>query len=95
MDDLDFSDLELGDLPNMDDLPSIDELLANSESNRWPLVISPPLTANRTLYSQKISIRIPHYLLDTLKAQAAARGMPYQTFINLILGAYANGYWRL
>lgn len=89
MDDLEIPDLELNDLP------SIDDLLANHEADKVQLVLTPPPTTNRTLYSQKISIRFPHYLLDTLKAQAEARGMPYQTFINLILRTYATGSWRL
>lgn len=35
--------------------------------------------------SKKISIRIPHPVLDLLKAQAAMRGVPYQTYLNHLL----------
>lgn len=35
--------------------------------------------------SQKISIRIPRFILDLLKQQAQLRGLPYQTYINILL----------
>lgn len=35
--------------------------------------------------SEKISIRIPRPILDLLKAQAALRGLPYQTYLNHLL----------
>jgi len=38
-----------------------------------------------------LSIRIPHDVLATIKAQAEPAGLPYQTFINLILAEFAWG----
>lgn len=35
--------------------------------------------------SEKITIRIPRPILDLLKAQAALRGVPYQTHVNHLL----------
>lgn len=35
--------------------------------------------------SQKITIRLPKYLLDLLRDKAAKFGMPYQTYIKTIL----------
>lgn len=56
-----------------------------------PAVLSPIPTANQTLLLEKVSIRVPHDVLATIKAQAEAVCMPYQTFINLILAEYAWG----
>lgn len=41
--------------------------------------------------SQKISIRIPRAILDLLKAQAALRGLPYQTYLNHLIYEGAMG----
>ncbi|UCV28413.1 CopG family antitoxin [Ferribacterium limneticum] len=38
--------------------------------------------------SQKITIRLPKYLLDLLRGKAAQFGMPYQTYIKTILQAH-------
>lgn len=90
MDELNLPDLDL----DFTDLPSIDEVLALLDSTP-AFKPSPVPTVNQTPYTEKISIRIPHGVLIALKEDAHGRGMPYQTFINLILGAYANGHWRL
>lgn len=76
--DIPFVELEL------DDLPSIDKVLRNN-----PVTLSAPLNEGQTTYSERISIRIPRGILAAMRKQAAARGMPYQTFINLLLAQHA------
>lgn len=85
--DIPFVDL---DIPCEDlvfeDLPSIDEVLRSN-----PMVTLSPLpTVGQTLYSERISIRIPRWLLEEIKKRAAAEGEKYQTFMNSILAQYAT-----
>jgi hypothetical protein len=82
----DLLDLDLGELPN------IDEVLAMLASGG--VVLGPPPTASRTLYSYKISIRIPHDVLARVKAEAEACGIGYQTLINQILADRASRYGK-
>ncbi len=72
--DIQFEELEL------EDLPSMEEVL-----REFPVMLSPPPTAGQTLFSERISIRINRSVLAELKKRAAAVGMRYQTFINLLL----------
>lgn len=44
-----------------------------------------------TRYSEKISMRIPRPILALLKEEAKRRGVPYQTFMNMVLGQHATG----
>ena len=76
--DIPFAELEL------EDLPTIDELLRDS-----PVTLSPPPTAGQTTFTERICIRINRGVLDELKRQAAEQGTRYQTFINLILAERA------
>lgn len=68
-----------------DDLPDIDELLRTSPTTIWE-----PMTAGQTLFSQRISIRIPRGVLLEIKKRAAANGERYQTYINQILAIHAG-----
>ena len=47
--------------------------------------------ASLTRYSEKISMRIPRPVLALLKEEAKRRGIPYQTFLNMILGQLVTG----
>ena len=76
--DIPFVALEL------EDLPSMDEVLQAS-----PVTLSPPLTINQTLFTERICIRINRAVLAILKQKAAEHGVPYQTFINLLLAQNA------
>jgi predicted DNA binding CopG/RHH family protein len=55
-----------------------------------PVVLSPPLTINQTLFTERICIRINRGVLAELKKRAAEQGMRYQTFINLLLAQDAT-----
>ena len=99
MDNIDINDLD-PTLPDIDlTIPEIDltgmlgmdEARAYLALHKTPEEINAALKANHTVFSEKISIRVPHDVLATLKAQAEAVCMPYQTFINLILAEYAWG----
>ncbi len=70
----------------LEDLPTLDELL------RIPAVLSPPLTVNQTLFSERICIRINRGVLAELKRRAAEKGMRYQTFINMLLAQQASPF---
>lgn len=76
--DVPFVELEL------EDLPCIDEVLKTSQ-----VALSPPLKVGATLYSERISIRINRGILSELKKRAAAEGVRYQTYINLLLAQHA------
>ncbi len=84
-----ISDLGLGDLPDLDvgDLPTVEEFRVLLETTET--VLSQPPTASQTLFSQKISIRVPHDVLIALKARAGALGVPYQTLMNDVLAGAA------
>ena len=99
MDNIDMHDLD-PTLPDIDlTIPEIDlegaltmdEVRAYLALHKTPEEINAALKANHTVFSEKISIRIPHDVLATLKAQAEPAGLPYQTFINMILAEYAWG----
>jgi len=99
MDNIDINDLD-PTLPDIDltipeiDLTgalSMDDVRAYLALHKTPEEINAALKANHTVFSEKISIRIPHDVLATIKAQAEPAGLPYQTFINMILAEYAWG----
>src|SRR5665647_2842135 len=99
MDNIDMRDL-YPTLPDIDlTLPEIDlegaltmdEARAYLALHKTPEEINAALKANHTVFSEKISIRIPHDVLATIKPQAEPAGLPYQTFINMILAEYAWG----
>jgi len=81
VDDLDIQADEL----EFEDQPSMEEVL-----REFPVMLSPPPTAGQTLFSERISIRINRSVLAELKKRAAAVGMRYQTFINLLLAQHAS-----
>lgn len=82
IDDSNIPDLDLPDVELVfDELPSLEEVLRASPS----VAVSPPLTKSRTLFSERICIRINRSVLDSIKHQASRYGMPYQTYINLLL----------
>lgn len=84
--DIPFSDLNIPFVKlELDDLPSIDEVLKTSQAT-----LSPPSTVGQTLYSERISIRIPRWILAEIKKRAATEGEKYQTYINLILSQHAR-----
>src|SRR5665647_1120678 len=99
MDDMEFNepDLSMYDidltLPEIDleGALTMDEARAYLALHKTPEEINAALKANHTVFSEKISIRIPHDVLATIKAQAEPAGLPYQTFINMILAEYAWG----
>lgn len=85
--------------PKLDESP-LPELDTDFDIDAWeaamvahcigPSAPTPPPVATETPLtglSHKISIRITTHTLSRLKAQAKARGMPYQTLINQILAA--------
>lgn len=86
-------DLELD--YDIDDYPSLDEIYVYIEANAGVTITSSPLNARDTLYSNKISIRIPHYVLTEIKLKASEMGLPYQTLINVILNEYVAGKVKL
>ena len=99
MDNIDMRDLD-PTLPDIDlTLPEIDltgmlgmdDVRAFLALHKTPEEINAALKSNYTVFTEKISIRIPHDVLATLKAQAEPAGLPYQTFINMILAEYAWG----
>lgn len=99
MDNIDINDLDPF-IPDIDltipeiDLEgalSMDDVRAFLALHKTPEEINAALKANHTVFTEKISIRIPHDILATIKAQAEAVCMPYQTFINMILAEYAWG----
>lgn len=75
-----------------EDLPDLCEVLADQAARGESVTISPPLTVNQTTATEKISIRLPHWVLETFKKMAEARGVKYQTYINQILSHCAAGY---
>ena len=89
MDNLDYDYLKDYEIDSQD----IIELIERAVSGDTP--ISPPLKPNKTTGSEKISLRIPHHVLSTLKAQALQRGEPYQTYINHILDLHSSKYFTV
>lgn len=69
----------------------MDDVRAFTALRMTPAQTNTALKANHTMFTEKISIRVPHDVLATIKTQAETVGMPYQTFINLILAEYARG----
>lgn len=49
---------------------------------KTPKFIIPPLKPNQTKGTEKISIRIPRWLLATFRAESARTGKGYQTLMN-------------
>ena len=99
MDNIDMHDLD-PTLPDIDlTIPEIDlegaltmdEARAYLALHKTPEEINAALKTNHTVFSEKISIRIPHDVLATIKAQAEPAGLPYQTSINMILAEFAWG----
>ena len=71
--------------PTTEDFMLLMKLMLSAKSNPKPLRIS---RKDSSPYSEKISIRIPHYQLAVLKDQSKALGMGYQTHINRILAEH-------
>lgn len=67
-----------------EEMPEVDDLLSATPTVPWVA-----MTAGQTLFSERISIRIPRWLLLEIKKRAAASGERYQTYINLILAQHA------
>lgn len=76
IDDADLT-LEIADM-------SFEELLQHI-ANAPPLVVSAPLKPNQTWGTEKISIRVPRYILDHFREEAIRTGIGYQTLINMQL----------
>lgn len=84
---------------DVNELPSVAEMIALVESYTGIAITShagiaktsAPISAKNTLFSQKISIRIPHYVLTDIKHKANEMGLPYQTLTNIILNEYVAG----
>lgn len=55
--------------------------IANSPS----LTVNLPLKPNQTWGTEKISIRVPRYILNHFRAEALKTSMGYQTLINMQL----------
>lgn len=91
----------------LDDIPILSiDMTPEDEAMAWGLVEKAKivmaeraqLRASRrkkedpeTSQSQKISIRLPKYLLRLLKERAAAIGLPYQSFIKVWLHQAVTG----
>lgn len=75
-----------------EDLPDLCEVLADQTARGESVAVSPPLKDSQTTSTEKISIRLPHWVLETFKQMAEARGVKYQTYINQILSHCAAGY---
>ena len=71
------STLEIADL-------NFDELMQHI-ANSPPSPVNLPLKPNQTLGTEKISIRIPRYILDHFRAEAIRTGTGYQKLINMQL----------
>ncbi len=54
-------------------------------------VPSIPISSSDTLFTKKITIRIPYNVLSEIKNKSLQMGLPYQTFMNLILSEYVAG----
>jgi uncharacterized protein (DUF4415 family) len=76
--ELEFSE---DDLTSKLDNLSIEEIIEYVK-NSPPQVFSPPLKPNQTWGTEKISIRVPRYILDHYRAEAIRTGIGYQTLIN-------------
>jgi uncharacterized protein (DUF4415 family) len=79
--ELEFSE---NDLTSKLDNLSIEEII-ELVNNSPPTVFSPPLKPNQTWGTEKISIRVPRYILDHYRAEAIRTGIGYQTLINMQL----------
>ena len=77
--DLSWLDAPLQDLV-FEDTHDFDEILRVN-----PMTLSPPQTAGHSTYTQPITIRIPHWVLASLRQKAVERGLPYQSLINQVL----------
>lgn len=76
--------------PTNDELAALMKFIQFVASNPRP-IRERKSRGDASRFSEKISIRIPLYLLTLLKAQAKARGIPYQTYINLTLADQVLG----
>lgn len=90
--DLDLS-FDIYELPSIDEMISVVESYTGIAIKSHRIIYEPSSTLNAsdTLFSKKISIRIPHNTLDDIKQKASDMGLPYQTLINFILNEYAAG----
>lgn len=73
-----FSESDLSSEVDNLSIEEINELIRKSP----PSIVSQPLKPNQTLGTEKISIRVPRYILDHYRAEAVRIGMGYQTLIN-------------
>lgn len=86
-------DLTLPDFPEptLDEMQAIAHLLPANFGE--PPVTPPPAEPSQsslTFYSEKISIRIPRPILAIIKEYAKLLGIPYQTYINMMLADMAG-----
>jgi predicted DNA binding CopG/RHH family protein len=79
--ELEFSENDLTSKLDNLSIEEIIELIRNSP----PQVFSPPLKPNQTTSTEKISIRIPRYILEYFREQSKNKGVGYQTLINMQL----------
>lgn len=75
-----------------EEMEAIAHLLPPNFGRPKPSKTRNPAPASLTTFTEKISIRIPRPILALIKEQATQRGLPYQTYINMMLseGAVAG-----
>lgn len=96
MDDLFDLDTDLtfcDDIPTVtpEEMQAISHLLPPDFGKPKMTKTKNPAPSSLTLFTEKISIRIPRPILAILKEQAKRRGVPYQTYINMMLNEAAAG----
>jgi uncharacterized protein (DUF4415 family) len=81
-----FDDIQGLNFEDADFKTEIDDLnfeeLLEYIANSPPPPISPPLKPNQTWSTEKISIRVPRYILDHFRAESDRLGLGYQTLMN-------------
>lgn len=80
--------------PTAEEMRLLAPLLPPNFGNQPTTKARKPAESSMTRYSEKISMRIPRPILALLKEEAKRRGVPYQTFLNMILGQHATGGGR-
>lgn len=80
-------DFDVNELPSVDEMITLVEAYTGKAITSQKIIArtSSPLNARDTLYSQKISIRVPRYILDHFRAESIRTGIGYQTLINVQL----------
>ncbi|PZO12398.1 MAG: hypothetical protein DCF26_19025 [Burkholderiales bacterium] len=98
-----FTPEELEEIMNfqLEPIPASEEqlefdraVLLEAEGLLSPVAATPPrpLTPAIVGPTQRISIRLPHHVIEATKREAARQGIPYQTLINHLL-ATASVRW--